>query len=145
MNTSYKIIKNKALIELDANAYPLASVKKAMFYYIDKLYMNVEVVNNSINVTAEKIDNKVDFENEIKEFINDCLRESLRYEISVQTKDIRELILGRALYSMCIKVDDRELTCNLPVEERKKVIYDESDDFDINDITVNWFNKRKEE
>ncbi len=145
MNTSYKIIKNKALIELDLNAYPLASVKKAMFYYIDKLYMNVEVVNNSINVTAEKIDNKVDLENEIKEFINDCLREALRYEISVQTKDIRELILGRALYSMCIRVDARELTCNLPVEERKKVIYDESDDFDINDITVNWFNKRKEE
>lgn len=145
MKRCYKIINNTALIEFDKNVYPLESIKKAMFYYVNKFYMTLKVVNNTVEVCAEKIDNNMNFENEIKEFINDCLRESLRYEISLETKNIRELILGRALYSMCIRVDDRELTCNLPVEERKKGIYDESDDFDINDITVNWFNKRKEE
>lgn len=143
MNTTYRISGDRAIIKIDANVYPLASVKKAMFNYVEKLYMNAKVKWNKIEILVELIDNNADIETEIKEFLNDCIRESLRYEISVETKNIRELILGRALYSSCIKVDENAIDCNSKNNESENSHFSEIDDFDLNDIAINWFDRKE--
>ncbi|MBR2247939.1 MAG: His-Xaa-Ser system protein HxsD [Clostridia bacterium] len=142
MNTSYKINDNKAVIKINKNVYPLSSVKKAIFNYLNDFYITIKEKRNRIELLIEtkKEDELID-DNTIKDLLNDCNRESLRYEISVETKDIRELILGRALYSSCIKSDNS----NEIINDTKKEYYEEDEDYDINDIAINWFNRRKED
>lgn len=143
MNPTYRISGDRAIIKIDANVYPLASVKKAMFNYVEKLYMNVKVKGNKIEILVELINNNTDIEIEIKEFLNDCIREALRYEISVETKNIRELILGRALYSSCIKVDENPIDSCSKNNENENNHFSEDEDFDINDIAINWFDRKE--
>ena len=74
----------------------------------------------------------------IGEFYNECLRESLRYEISVETKNLRELIVGRALYTTCIELDENEDN----QEQSDGPIYeDDNTEYSLEDIAVNWFEK----
>ena len=139
----YKINGNKAIVTIDSKVYPLSAVKKAMFYYVERVYMEAETKLNRIEITMEKKDSSIDFEAVIKEFLNDCLRESLRFEVASETKNIRELIIGRALYSSCIKIDEK-IVEKEDNQEEKGVQIPEEQDFDIEDIAVNWFDKNGE-
>ena len=49
-----------------------------------------------------------------------------------QTKNIRELILGRALYSTCIDTEKNE-------NEEKNEMQTDDNNYNINNIAVNWF------
>ncbi|AGY77735.1 hypothetical protein [Clostridium autoethanogenum] len=42
----------------------------------------------------------------VGEFYNELLNQTLRIEIFKETKNIRELILGRALYNTCVEVKE---------------------------------------
>lgn len=135
----YKIEGNKALICIDKTIYPLIAIKKAMLNYLENMYIEAEEIDNSIQIIFEATDRDINiekFELIIKEFINDCLRESIRYDIMKETKNIRELIVGRALYSACVKIDDS-------IEETNEAKYEiiEDEEFDLDEIAVNWFEK----
>ena len=83
-------------------------------------------------------DKQGNLEKIIGEFYNECLRESLRYEISVETKNLRELIVGRALYTTCIELDENEDN----QEQSDGPIYeDDNTEYSLEDIAVNWFEK----
>ena len=78
--------------------------------------------------------------NIVGEFYNELLEESLRYKIAKETKDLRELIVGRALYSTCIEVDNTENEKEIIEEENENISNYEEKDYDIDEIAVNWFN-----
>ena len=71
----------------------------------------------------------------------------MRYKIAQETKDLRELIVGRALYSTCIEVDNTENEKEINEEENENISNYEEKDYDIDEIAVNWFdnNTDKEE
>ena len=73
----------------------------------------------------------------IGELYNEFLRESLRYEISLETKNLRELIVGRALYTTCIQLEDGETE----EKEPNYKIEDNNEEYDIDEIARNWFDK----
>ena len=77
-------------------------------------------------------ENKADLEKIIGEFYNELLRESLRYNIAIETKNLRELIVGRALYTTCIDLEENQ-------EEKNEEDIEET--YNLDEIAVNWFDK----
>ena len=138
MEKLYIIKDNIAEITISKALYPLITIKKAVANYMEYVYIKLEEDKDNIIIKLQLQENKEDLEKIIGEFYNELLRESLRYDISCETKNLRELIVARALYTTCIDINEKEEISN---EQ------DEKEDFNIDDKAVNWFdsNNNKEE
>lgn len=142
MKEFYIIEDNYTIIELSSNIYPTISVQKAIANFMDLTYIKLEEKENKIILKLKIKDNKENLEQIIGEFYNELLRESLRYNISKETKNLRELIVGRALYTTCIEMD-KELTEKQEILESTKDNddFNEEEDFPLDEIVINWFEK----
>ena len=142
MKEFYIIEDNYAIIELSSNIYPTISVQKAIANFMDLTYIKLEEKENKIILKLKIKDNKENLEQIIGEFYNELLRESLWYNISKETKNLRELIVGRALYTTCIEMD-KELTEKQEILESTKDNddFNEEEDFPLDEIVINWFEK----
>lgn len=128
-------------IMLDKKVYPLIAIKKAISNFLNDIYVRIEEDNTKYIVDLKLQDKKADIEKIIGEFYNQCLRETLRYEISVETKNLRDLIVGRALYTTCIELDKEDTNQE---QMEKSINEDESqEEYSLEDIAVNWFEKYK--
>ena len=136
MKKEYIIQDKFAEIVLDKKIYPLIAIKKAISNFFNDVYIRIEEKNNKFIVDFKLQDKKSDFEKIIGEFYNECLRETLRYEISVETKNLRELIVGRALYSTCIELYENE-----EKQEQAEETTNEETEYSLEDIAVNWCEK----
>ena len=132
MEKFYTINDNYAEIVLSKDIYPLVSVKKALTNFMDKTYIKIKDNNSEIMVQMVLQENKADLEKIIGEFYNELLRESLRYNIAIETKNLRELIVGRALYTTCIDLEENQ-------EEKNEEDIEET--YNLDEIAVNWFDK----
>ncbi len=131
MEKLYTINEKYAEIILSKKVYALVSVKKALSNFMNDTYIKIENLNeNEIKIYIELKPEKANLDQIIGEFYNELLRESLRYDISVRTKNLRELIVGRALYTTCIDLNDEET--------REK---DNEENYNLDEIAVNWFDK----
>lgn len=139
MKKEYIIQDKFAEIKLDKAIYPLIAIKKAISNFFDDVYVRIEEDNKNFIINFKLQNKQVDLEKIIGEFYNECLRESLRYEISFETKNIRELIVGRALYTTCIMFDKNEDN----QEQTDELIYEEDNntEYSLENIAVNWFEK----
>ena len=91
-------------------------------------------------VQIELKQSSADLEKLIGEFYNELLRESLRYNIAVETKNLRELIVGRALYTTCIDLEQESAT-NEDSNELENTEKVKVEDYSLDEIAVNWFDK----
>lgn len=131
MEKFYTINDNYAEIVLSKDIYPLVSVKKALTNFMEETYIKLKDNNDEIIVQMVLQESKTDLEKIIGEFYNELLRESLRYNIAIETKNLRELIVGRALYTTCIDLDENQEEKNEDIEET----------YNLDEIAVNWFDK----
>lgn len=138
MEKFYTIKEDFAEIILSKNIYPLTAVKKALTNFMDDIYTKIEDRDDKIIVQILLKRDQISWDKLIGELYNDFLRESLRYNISLETKNLRELIIGRALYTTCIDIEENE-------KEKNEVELE--DKYSIDEIAVNWFDKyeKKEE
>lgn len=138
MEKFYTIKEDFAEIILSKNIYPLTTIKKALTNFMDDIYTKIEDRDDKIIVQILLKRDKISWDKLIGELYNDFLRESLRYNISLETKNLRELIIGRALYTTCIDIEENE-------KEKNEVELE--DKYSIDEIAVNWFDKyeKKEE
>lgn len=113
-------------IKLNKELYPKEVVLKTADFFVDKYYMSLDTDNKYYLIDIEGKDGNIQTDIE-KQFINEALVQSARYSVMQQTKNIRELILGRALASTIIDDSDTGFV----------------DDENINseDILHNWFDK----
>lgn len=131
MEKFYTINDNYAEIVLSKDIYPLVSVKKALTNFMEETYIKLKDNNDEIIVQMVLQESKTDLEKIIGEFYNELLRESLRYNIAIETKNLRELIVGRALYTTCIDLEENQEEKNEHIEET----------YNLDEIAVNWFDK----
>lgn len=105
--------------------YPKVALIKAAYNFTDSAYIHLDADDNYFYVTIEsKQSSGVVSE---KEFVNEMLTQSVRHEVYQQTKNIRELLLARAMATSVI-VDDAL------IDEQ-----DTGDRFEENDILKDWF------
>lgn len=136
MEKFYTINDNYAEILLAKDIYPLVCIKKALTNFMRETYIKINSEDKQIIVQIVLQKNNENLEKIIGEFYNTLLRESLRYEIAIETKNLRELIVGRALYTTCIDLEEKEQEDNnsIPNEE-----------YTLDEIAVNWFDKYQNE
>ncbi len=132
MEKFYTINDNYAEILLSKDIYPLVTVKKALSNFMEETYIKIISNNDEIIVQIVLKKDKENLEKIIGEFYNNLLRESLRYNIAIETKHLRELIVGRALYTTCIDLEENKTEKNNNVEE---------EEYNLDEIAVNWFDK----
>ena len=140
MDKLYKLNGNVAEITVSLEVYPLITIKKAIANYMEIAYISLKKENSSIIIKIQSKNKNEDLDYIVGEFYNELLRESLRYEILIETKNLRELIFARALYTTCVDTNDH-------MEEIDDESKFKGEEFDLNEIAVNWFdtNNNKEE
>lgn len=103
--------------------YPKIAVLKSAYRFTNRAYLHLDQDAKDYII---RIEYKGDERFDLKEFQNEMLTQTVRYEISRQTKDIRRLTLARALASTVIEDES--------IQES-----DDQDDFDVNDVLKDWF------
>lgn len=107
--------------------YPKVALIKAAYNFTDYAYVHLDSDNDYYCVTLETKSGGTEVSE--KEFLNEMLAQSVRHEIYRQTKDIRELLLARAMATSVIVEDGLDET-----EESEK-----NEAFEENEILRNWF------
>jgi len=96
-------------MDFDMSLYPQEAIMLAASRLVDNWHICLERHENLMIRVTLKPKNTLP-----KEFSLDTLRSSLknavlldsvRYQVSLRTSALRELILGRALYESCIRID----------------------------------------
>ena len=137
MENLYKIEKNYAEIILNTKLYPVIAIKKALSNYTKNIYVKIDYEdekNIKLQIVPKENMSKEELEKTIGELYNELFNETLRYEISIETKNLRELIIGRALYTTCIDTNTEE-------EKSEELSKEKLEDYNIDEIATNWFSK----
>lgn len=115
-------------VKFTKDLYPKEAVLKAAQFFTDRYYMSLDVDERYYYVDIEPIDGVWE-ENIEKQFANEALTQSARYKIMQETKEIRELILGRALASTIIDDSDNGFVDdeNIHAEDILNSWFDEND------------------
>ena len=108
--------------------YPQEAIVKASYFFAEDYYISLDADKEYFVVNMEPKDESKSTDLE-KEFQNEVLAQTNRYMISSKTKNIRELIIGRALASTMIDTRDEGFV--------------DDDDISADEILVNWFEKNE--
>lgn len=88
-------------IRLAKALYPKEVIVKAAYFFTDSYYVSLDCDDNYYYVCMEIKSGSMPAEIE-KEFENEAVIQLTRYNVMQQTKNVREMILGRALASTII-------------------------------------------
>ena len=126
----------KICFRVNKDVYPLLVIYRASYVFIERYYIGIDVSGDGYVIylsSKEKTD--VDDSEIVGGFQNELLHQSLRYAIEKDTKQIRELIVTRALYSAFVPFNE---------EAKLKDETDESDEsvYSLNEIAKAWKDER---
>lgn len=116
-------------IKVNEEIFEEVCVIKTAYLFLDKYYIFLDKEDKYIIVKLSpknyNTDNELVADELIGEFNNELLNQKVREKISNESKNIRELILARALYSTYI--------------DNPEVSNDYKEDYSIEVITKDWF------
>lgn len=115
-------------IKISKELYPKIVVLKTAYQFTDSAYIFVNIEDDNYIVEIEEKEQPVNIEKAFKE---ELLAQALRYEIFLKTKNIRELLVARAVASSSYGniTDERDV-----IEK----------DFDIESIVTDWFDNEED-
>lgn len=120
--------------------YPKVSLLKAAYAFTDRAYIHLDADESNYYVTLAAKDGEQPIPD--GEFENEMLCQSVRHEIYLQTKTIRELLMARAMASTVLIADDARqddtllLQSSSSAESKEDAIPDEADEASI---LSDWF------
>lgn len=113
--------------------YPKVALIKAAYNFTDEAYVHLDADDDYyyVSMTSKKEGTHVDE----RRFVNEMLAQSVRHEVYAQTKNIRELLLARAMATSVV-VDHDAFDEGAPVEDKA---------FAEEDILRDWFSAHEDE
>lgn len=90
-------------LKFNKELYSKVALIKAAYNYTDSFYIHLDADEKHYYVTIEPKNSEVSISE--NDFINEMLAQSVRHEVYLQTKHIRELLVARAMATSII-VDD---------------------------------------
>lgn len=127
----------KCVLKVDDRIFCREAVLKASYLFLNDYYIHLSYESeHEISVELEAKSEKTDVcEGDIyNRFGNELIAQMVRYQLLVSNKGIRELIIGRALYSTCL--DTKSTSDWLEKDESLKLP-------SLDDIAVDWFEKNE--
>jgi His-Xaa-Ser system protein HxsD len=121
--------KKKCVLEVDERLFCSEAILKASYIFVDDYFIVPSHKNDhTISITIEAKE-AAPIEEIDKLFGNELIAQMVRYNLSGSNKTMKELIIGRALYSTCLD------TAEPPFFTDEQVLID----YSLDDIAVNWF------
>ncbi len=114
--------------KFNKSLYSKISLIKAAYNYTDKAFVHLDADDNYYYVDIEMKDGYKDITE--KEFVNEMLVQSIRHEVYLETKNIRELLLARAMSTSIVAETDIS-----------KDVVDENEEYSENEILKDWFDE----
>ncbi len=105
--------------------YPKSVLLKSAYAFTDRAYLHLDADESYYYVNIEYKEGQVF---EYKDFENEMLTQAVRHEVLLQTKDLRTLVVARALSSTMIgqTPDDTD---------------SEEEEIDVDALLTSWFDK----
>ena len=111
--------------------YSKVALLKAAYNFTDKAFLHLDADEQYYFIDVQMKDGYEDVEKE--EILNEMLTQSVRHEVYLETKNIRELLLARAM-STSIVADTEQILA--------EDTYD--DEFSENEILKDWFSENED-
>lgn len=108
--------------------YPKIALIKAAYNFTDKAFVHLDADKNYYYVSIET--KRGNDEVTEGDFTNEMLCQSVRHEVYLQTKNIRELLLARAMATSVVLTDDSLYESRLDIQDNE---------YDDKDILRDWF------
>jgi His-Xaa-Ser system protein HxsD len=102
MNPSIQATKNLARIQVDEKLFPRDVVVSAAYMFLDRCYVRLEQAPRRhvlVQIKGKKKLGKNQLANLAEEFENELLHQLIRRQVAERTDGLREVIVGRALFS----------------------------------------------
>ena len=108
--TTYEKTSFGFLIRIPLNLYARPAVIKALYSYRDKYLISYELTDQDLIIYFEPVkDISFELKEEVSNILKDLDFQMIRYDTMNGTKEIRELLVARALYTTCIEPEHEEL------------------------------------
>lgn len=126
----YKI-QDDGRIEFRVNKelYPLRAIYRAAYLFTDKYYIGLDQKEEVYIIKFSAKDRKCDYD-DVGSFQNELLNQSLKSVLSDNTREIRELIVTRALYSSFLPEKNEEAVATSETLETE---------YDLDEIARAWY------
>jgi len=102
MNPSIQATKNLARIQVDEKIFPRDVVVSAAYMFLDRCYVRLEKAPKRhvlVQIKGKKKLSNNQLANLAEEFENELLHQLIRRQVAERTDGLREVIVGRALFS----------------------------------------------
>ncbi len=96
----------KRKLKFNKELYSKISLIKAAYNFTDQAYLHLDADENYYYVEIELKNEKTEITE--NDFINEMLTQSIRHEVYLQTKNIRELLMARAMATSVVTDDDTD-------------------------------------
>ena len=118
-------------VKVKCDLYPEEAVMKAAYHFIDRCYVHMDLADEEyiISITSKTEHMPDDI---AKEFENELLAQTVRYQVYQQTHTIREILMARAMSST--------ITGSNTVLESEQ-LPDQVDN--LENILMDWFEKNE--
>ena len=117
------------MMRFSKELYPKVALLKAAYNFTDVAYIHLDSDEHYYYVELLAKDNCREISEQ--DFHNEILTQSLRHEIYMQTKNIRELMLARAMATSLVSTEENGFDSLESKDEEEKL--------EENDILKDWF------
>jgi His-Xaa-Ser system protein HxsD len=94
------------LCSVDTKVYPLEAAMKAAYAFVDYCYVFLFYDEGVLRVRIKpKPQSPRNSSTLADEYLNELLNQNIRYRLTQKTRSLRELIMGRALYPVCLETE----------------------------------------
>lgn len=129
----YDITEQGFILHLDATIYARPAVMKAFYRLQDRYIISYERSDKDLDVYFDMpCKRKIEPAEEIREIMAELAFEMIRYDTMQKTSNLRELLVGRALYATC--VDMGRSTESVQEQDRESGTWQE----DLQHIFESW-------
>lgn len=102
MNPKVEAVKNQVRIQIDEKVFPRDVVVSAAYMFLDRCYVRLERAPRRqvlVQIKGKNKLSKIRLANLADEFENELLHQLIRRQVAERTDRLREVIVGRALFS----------------------------------------------
>lgn len=114
-------------LKYNRELYSKVALIKAAYNFTDRAYVHLDADENYYYVSLNEKNEKEEISD--AEFENEILAQSARHEIYLQTKNIRELMLARAVATSVVAPKDEDESLDSEIEQQ----------FSEDEILKDWF------
>lgn len=114
-------------LKYNRELYSKIALIKSAYNFTDRAYIHLDADRDYYYVSLSRKEGKQEVTDE--EFENEILAQSARHEIYLQTKNIRELMLARAVATSVVAAGDEELESDSEIAQ----------EFSEDEILKDWF------